>query len=79
MVHVIGQHELIMGISTVYVWLVKTLTGAGRVDRTKLAEARLLFEQMLGYANHVGLYAEEIGGSGEALGNSGRQCFCCLI
>jgi GH15 family glucan-1,4-alpha-glucosidase len=24
---------------------------------------------MLGYANHVGLYAEETGGSGEALGN----------
>jgi GH15 family glucan-1,4-alpha-glucosidase len=24
---------------------------------------------MLGYANHLGLYAEEIGPSGEALGN----------
>jgi GH15 family glucan-1,4-alpha-glucosidase len=24
---------------------------------------------MLGHANHLGLYAEEIGGSGEALGN----------
>jgi GH15 family glucan-1,4-alpha-glucosidase len=33
------------------------------------AEARLLFERMLGHANHLGLYAEEIGGSGEALGN----------
>jgi GH15 family glucan-1,4-alpha-glucosidase len=50
-------------------WLVEALTRAGRVDRTKLVEARLLFERMLGYANHVGLYAEEIGGSGEALGN----------
>jgi GH15 family glucan-1,4-alpha-glucosidase len=28
-----------------------------------------MFEQMLGYANHLGLYAEEIGHSGEALGN----------
>ena len=28
-----------------------------------------LFEQMLGYANHLGLYAEETGHSGEALGN----------
>jgi hypothetical protein len=37
---------------------------AGRLD-----EARLIFEQMLSYANHVGLYAEEIGPSGEALGN----------
>ena len=50
-------------------WLVEALTRAGRVDRTKLVEARLLFERMLGYANHVGLYAEEIGGSSEALGN----------
>ena len=50
-------------------WLVEALTRAGRVDRTKLVEARLLFERMLGFANHVGLYAEEIGGSGEALGN----------
>ncbi|MGH7231361.1 MAG: glycoside hydrolase family 15 protein, partial [Nitrospiraceae bacterium] len=50
-------------------WLVEALTRAGRIDRAKLTEARLLFERMLGYANHVGLYAEEIGGSGEALGN----------
>ena len=28
-----------------------------------------MFEQMLGYANHLGLYAEETGPSGEALGN----------
>src|SRR5215208_897835 len=45
-------------------WLVEALTRAGRLD-----EARLIFEQMLSYANHVGLYAEEIGPSGEALGN----------
>jgi GH15 family glucan-1,4-alpha-glucosidase len=45
-------------------WLVEALTRAGRVD-----EARLIFEQMLGYANHLGLYAEEIGPNGEALGN----------
>ncbi len=32
-------------------------------------EAQLIFEQMLYYANHVGLYVEEIGPSGEALGN----------
>jgi GH15 family glucan-1,4-alpha-glucosidase len=50
-------------------WLVEALTRAGRVDRTRLDEARLLFERMLGYANHLGLYAEEIGPSGEALGN----------
>lgn len=50
-------------------WLVEALTRAGRVDRTKLKEARLLFERMLGYGNHLGLYAEEIGVTGEALGN----------
>jgi GH15 family glucan-1,4-alpha-glucosidase len=50
-------------------WLVEALTRAGRVDRARLEEARLLFEQMLGYANHVGLFAEETGPYGEALGN----------
>jgi GH15 family glucan-1,4-alpha-glucosidase len=45
-------------------WYVEALTRAGRVG-----EARLVFEKMLTYANHVGLYAEEIGSSGEALGN----------
>jgi GH15 family glucan-1,4-alpha-glucosidase len=45
-------------------WLVEALTRAGRIE-----EARLMFEKMLGYANHVGLYAEEIGHCGEALGN----------
>src|SRR5262245_33586944 len=50
-------------------WLVEALTRAGRIDRAKLTEARLLFERMLGHANHVGLYAEQIGDSGEALGN----------
>jgi GH15 family glucan-1,4-alpha-glucosidase len=50
-------------------WLVEALTRAGRVDRARLDEARLVFEQMLGYANHLGLYAEETGPTGEALGN----------
>ncbi len=50
-------------------WLVEALTRAGRTDPKKLDEARLMFERMLGYANHLGLYAEETGPSGEALGN----------
>ena len=50
-------------------WLVEAMTRAGHVDRRRLDAARLMFEQMLGYANHVGLYAEETGPSGEALGN----------
>ncbi len=50
-------------------WLVEALTRAGREDPERLREARLLFEQMLGYANHLGLYAEQTGANGEALGN----------
>jgi GH15 family glucan-1,4-alpha-glucosidase len=50
-------------------WLVEALTRAGRTDPAMLDEARLMFERMLGYANHLGLYSEEIGPSGEALGN----------
>jgi GH15 family glucan-1,4-alpha-glucosidase len=45
-------------------WYVEALTRAGRVD-----DARLAFEKMLTYANHLGLYSEEIGRSGELLGN----------
>lgn len=50
-------------------WLVEALTRAGRTDPARLNDARLLFEQMLGYSNHLGLYAEQTGLSGEALGN----------
>lgn len=50
-------------------WLVEALTRAGRSDPSRLADARLRFEQMLGYGNHLGLYAEQTGASGEALGN----------
>lgn len=45
-------------------WLVECLTRAGRLD-----EARLIFQKMLSYANHLGLYSEEIGIHGEMLGN----------
>jgi GH15 family glucan-1,4-alpha-glucosidase len=50
-------------------WLVEALTRAGRFDRARLEEARLMFERMLGFANHLGLFAEETGPRGEALGN----------
>ncbi|MFG2072418.1 glycoside hydrolase family 15 protein [Nonomuraea maritima] len=45
-------------------WYVEALARAGRLD-----DARLAFEKMLTYANHLGLYAEEIGHTGEQLGN----------
>jgi pentatricopeptide repeat protein len=45
-------------------WLVEALTRAGRVS-----EARLIFEKMLSYGNHLGLFSEEISSTGELLGN----------
>jgi pentatricopeptide repeat protein len=43
---------------------VDALARAGRVT-----EARLVFEKMLTYGNHLGLYSEEIGLTGEQIGN----------
>jgi len=63
----LGGHEGTFNICTF--WLVEALTRAGRLQRPRLEKARLVFEQMLGYANHLGLYAEETGPCGEALGN----------
>ena len=45
-------------------WYVEALT-----RRAGIAEGRYIFDKMLTYANHVGLFAEEIGPAGEALGN----------
>ena len=45
-------------------WYIECLARAGRVD-----EARLVFEKMHGYANHLGLYAEEMDRTGRYLGN----------
>ena len=43
---------------------VDALARAGRLD-----EARITFEKMLTYANHLGLFSEEIGLTGEQIGN----------
>jgi GH15 family glucan-1,4-alpha-glucosidase len=45
-------------------WYVDALARAGRLE-----EARLTFEKMHTYANHLGLYSEEISSTGEQLGN----------
>ena len=45
-------------------WYVSALARSGRIS-----DARLVFEKMLTYANHVGLFSEEIGSTGEHLGN----------
>jgi GH15 family glucan-1,4-alpha-glucosidase len=50
-------------------WLVEALTRASHSDPKRLRQARFLFEQILGYSNHLGLYAEQIGHQGQALGN----------
>ncbi len=45
-------------------WYIENLAKAGEVEK-----ARLHFEKMLGYANHLGLFSEQIGLQGEQLGN----------
>jgi GH15 family glucan-1,4-alpha-glucosidase len=45
-------------------WYVDALTRTGRLD-----DARLVFEKMLTYANHLGLFAEELDQTGQQLGN----------
>jgi GH15 family glucan-1,4-alpha-glucosidase len=45
-------------------WFVECLSRSGDIDK-----ARFYFEKMLGYANHLGLFAEELSPSGEHLGN----------
>jgi GH15 family glucan-1,4-alpha-glucosidase len=50
-------------------WLVEALARAGQANPEKLDQAGLIFERMLGYANHLGLFAEQTGSQGEALGN----------
>jgi GH15 family glucan-1,4-alpha-glucosidase len=45
-------------------WYVDTLARTGRLN-----EATLTFEKMHTYANHLGLFSEEIGATGEQLGN----------
>lgn len=46
-------------------WYVECLAKAGEIEK-----ARLHFEKMLGYANHLGLYSEMLGFQGEHLGNT---------
>jgi GH15 family glucan-1,4-alpha-glucosidase len=45
-------------------WYVEALTRAGRLD-----DAQLALEKMFTYANHVGLYAEQVSATGEQVGN----------
>ncbi|QNI34767.1 glycoside hydrolase family 15 protein [Alloacidobacterium dinghuense] len=45
-------------------WFIECLARSHQLEK-----ARLLFDKMLGYANHLGLYSEQLGSSGQHLGN----------
>ncbi len=45
-------------------WYIECLARAGQLEK-----AQLLFEKLLGYANHLGLYSEQLGSNGQHLGN----------
>jgi GH15 family glucan-1,4-alpha-glucosidase len=45
-------------------WYVECLARAGDLEKSQL-----LFEKLLSYANHLGLYSEELGSNGQHLGN----------
>ena len=45
-------------------WYVECVAKSGQIEK-----ATILFEKLLGYTNHVGLYAEQIGVDGQHLGN----------
>jgi pentatricopeptide repeat protein len=59
-----GPHNVLGDIRGPTFWYTEALVRAGRV-----AEAVLVFEKMLTYGNLLGLYAEQIGATGEQLGN----------
>ena len=62
-----GQEEGAFNLCTF--WLVEALARAGRTDPARLERAHTMFEKMLGYSNHLGLFSEETSPRGEALGN----------
>jgi GH15 family glucan-1,4-alpha-glucosidase len=59
-----GRHGQEGTFSLCTFWYVDALARSGRLD-----DAVLTFEKMQTYANHLGLYSEEIGLTGEQIGN----------
>jgi len=51
-------------------WLVEALTRAGVYEKKYLTKAVSIFENMLSFGNHLGMFSEEIARSGEQLGNT---------
>jgi len=66
--HGVGAHDGLDGQEGTFCicsfWYVECLARSGDLQR-----ARYAFEKMLGYANHLGLFPEELGPAGEHLGN----------
>jgi len=58
----IGGHEGTFSMCSF--WYVECLARGG-----DLKQGRFIFEKALGYANHLGLYAEQLGPGGEHMGN----------
>ncbi|MCB1119482.1 MAG: glycoside hydrolase family 15 protein, partial [Chlamydiia bacterium] len=59
-----GMNEDEGSFSLCSFWYIECLSRSGQLEK-----ARVNFEKMLSYANHVGLYSEELGFHGEHLGN----------
>ncbi len=63
-----GAHDGLSGTEGTFnmcsFWFIECLSRSGDYER-----ARFYFEKILGYANHLGLYAEEMGLDGSQLGN----------
>lgn len=57
-----ASHEGTFSVCTF--WYVECLSRSGQLEK-----ARFYFEKMLGFANHLGLYSEQLGFKGEHLGN----------
>ncbi|KAG4423514.1 hypothetical protein IFR04_003337 [Cadophora malorum] len=51
-------------------WLVEAMTRAGVYEPKYLPRAVNIFENMLSFSNHLGMFSEEISRSGEQLGNT---------
>jgi GH15 family glucan-1,4-alpha-glucosidase len=63
--HYQTDHQAIEGtFSICSFWYIECLAKSGQVEK-----AREYFSKMLGYANHLGLFSEELGLRGEQLGN----------
>ncbi|KAG8828659.1 hypothetical protein FRC19_000046 [Serendipita sp. 401] len=64
----VGGEEGFFSLCTL--WCIEALTRAGEYDRPLLQQAVRMFEDFLGYSNHVGLFTEEVSVAGEGLGNA---------